>query len=195
MTRTAPDHAGSDMSRPVASHQTVRLSAGGHSHAGAGMCVMELASVLAGEAFNAYPESVCPVTAMFLRYYNDLLDDRRRQELIPYAAHIVGTRADSRTEARRARMCRRWVARIARPGLRHRPVWTLLGLRRGQRNDAAAAYAALVAAASPDYHDPALRLLDRLIAKPASAKSRDTRGSTTSPPMSRTRVPSARVLR
>jgi hypothetical protein len=183
------------MSRPVASHQTVRLSAGGHADAGAGMCVMELASVLAGEAFSPYPESVCPVIAIFLRYYNDLLDDGRRQELIPYAAHVVGTRADSQTEARRARACRRWVARIARPGLRHRPVWTLLGLRRGQRNNAAAAYAALVAAASPDYHEPALRLLDRLIAKPASPKSRDTGGWATSPPMSRSRVPGAWMCR
>lgn len=147
------------------SHQTVRLSAGGHSHAGAGMCVMELASVLAGEPFSAQPASVCPVIATFMRYYNDLIDDRRRQALIPYAAHVVGTRVDADTEARRARVCRRWVTSVARPGLRHRPFWTMLGFRRAERNAAAAAYAALVASASPDYHDRALRLLDELIAR------------------------------
>jgi hypothetical protein len=186
------------MTRPAVCHQTVRLSAGGHSHAGAGMCVMELASVLAGEAFNAYSESVCPVIAMFLRYYNDLLDDRPRQELIPYAAHVVGTRVDTRTEAERARMCRRWVVRVARPGIRRRPFWTQLGLRRSQRHAAAAAYAALVAAASPGNHPRALELLDALIWGPASPQPRRvdrTPVHARASQISRARVPAAGVWR
>jgi len=181
--------------RQLVSHQTVRLTVGGHSRASAGMCVMELASVLAGEAFGSQPESVCPVIAMFLRYYNDLVDDRRRQALIPYAAHVVGTRADRATQARRARMCRRWVAQVARPGLRHRPFWTLLGLRRSRRNDAAAAYAGLVAASSAGYHEPALALLDQLIGKRVPSQPGQSRGWTASAPISRSRIPSAWVWR
>jgi len=186
------------VTRPAVSHQTVRLSAGGHSHAAAGMCVMELSSVLAGEAFGDSPRAVCPVIAMFLRYYNDLLDDRRRQQLIPYAAHVVGTRADARTEARRARLCRRWVLSVARPGFRRRPFWTMLGLRRSQRHDAAAAYAALVAAASPDYHARALELLDSLIWGPASpqpCRADATSVHDAATQIYRSRVPAAWVWR
>lgn len=164
----------------VISHQTVRLSTGSHSHAASGMCAVELASVLAGEPFSAFPESVCPVIAMFVRYYNDLLDDRRRQELLPYAAHIVGSRGTPRDEARRARLCRRWVTTVARPGLRRRTFWTQLNLRRARRNNAAAAYAALVAAAVPDrFHSDALQLLDDLLAITRAAGARRADGERT----------------
>ena len=66
---------------PVVSHQTVRLSPGRHGRPEDGVCVMELASMLAGERFSDRPRSVCPVIAAFLRSYNDQVDDRRRQDL------------------------------------------------------------------------------------------------------------------
>jgi hypothetical protein len=91
-----------------ASHQTVRLSQGKHRDPDHGACVMELASMLAGEPFSDRPRCVDPVIAAFLRTYNDGIDDRRRQDLYPLAAEAVGTRAVSGVQAERARMCLRW---------------------------------------------------------------------------------------
>ena len=150
------------------SHQTVRLGAGDHPHPGAGMCVLELASVLAGDEFSAYPASVCPVIAAFLRCYNDLVDDPRRQDLIHCAAAVVGSRATQEVERRRARLCRGWVVEVARPGPWAHPAWTLLRLRRAERDIGAATYAAFVAVegAHPgERHEAALRLVRRLLAE------------------------------
>ena len=151
--------------REQVTHQTVRLEAGGHPSPHQGMCVLELASVLAGDKFGAYPPSVCPIIATFLRCYNDELDDHRRQDLIPYAAVAVGSRASRPVERRRARACRRWVVEVAQPGFWHRPFWTLFARRRRDRNQAAAIYAALVAL-DGDYpgqrHSAALELISRL---------------------------------
>jgi hypothetical protein len=148
------------------SHQTVRLGGGDHPDPASGMCVLELASVLAGHEFDAYPASVCPVIAAFLRCYNDLVDAVRRQDLIPYAAAVVGTRADKRTEARRARLCRRWVVEVARPGWLSHPWWTLLAFRSWHRHEAAALYAAFVALEDLDNrHRTALELVDRLVGR------------------------------
>ena len=54
-------------------HQTVRITKGRQSSPAHGTCVIELASMLAGERFSDHPQSVCPVIAGFLRAYNDLL--------------------------------------------------------------------------------------------------------------------------
>src|ERR687894_3251435 len=91
-----------------ASHQTVRLSQGKHRGPDHGACVMELASMLAGEPFSDRPRCVDPVIAGFLRTYNDGIDDRRRQDLYPLAADVVGTRAVTSVQSERARLCLRW---------------------------------------------------------------------------------------
>jgi hypothetical protein len=51
----------------VVSHQTVKLSRGRHVSPASGMCVMELASVLAGERFSDHPQAVCPVIGALMR--------------------------------------------------------------------------------------------------------------------------------
>src|SRR5437764_8209329 len=89
----------------MASHQTVRLSAGRHRSASAGACVMELASMLAHEPFSDRPESASPVIAALLRTYNDGLSDERRQDLYPLASLIVGTARSRRVEQERASRC------------------------------------------------------------------------------------------
>lgn len=94
-------------------HQTIRLSRGKHSSKEHGACVMELASMLAGEPFSDHPESVCPVIAAVLRAYNDWVDDDRRQELYGYAAKVVGSRSSTRIERARAKQMINWIA--ARP--------------------------------------------------------------------------------
>jgi hypothetical protein len=79
-------------------HQTIRLSSGKHSSPEKGACVVELASMLAGEPFSDHPRSVCPVIAALLRRCNDYLDDHRRQDLYPYAAKVVGSRGTPKLE-------------------------------------------------------------------------------------------------
>lgn len=102
-------------SRPPVSHQTVKLVRGKHSSPEDGVCVMELASMLAGEEFTDRPSAVSPVIGSFLRAYNDRVDDRWRQDLYPYAAKVVGTRRTIEIEHERAQMCREW-ARQTRAG-------------------------------------------------------------------------------
>jgi hypothetical protein len=87
------------------SHQTVRLTAGRHTGPDAGACVMELASMLAGEPFSDHPRSVCPAIATFLRHYNDRVDTDRRQDLYEIAALVVGTAGGRRLARRRRRAC------------------------------------------------------------------------------------------
>jgi hypothetical protein len=83
------------------SHQTVRLTKGRHTSPAHGVCVMELASMLAGEAFSDHPSSVSRSISAFMRTYNDLLDDERRQDLYSYAAKIIGTRGCENVEVAR----------------------------------------------------------------------------------------------
>ena len=91
------------MSTPT-SHQNVQLRRGRHVSPDDGACVMELASMLAGEPFSDRPRSVCPVVASYLRSLNDMLDDGERQLLYPYAAAAVGSAGDD--DARRLRLAR-----------------------------------------------------------------------------------------
>jgi hypothetical protein len=99
------------------SHQNVRLGPGRHPRPGQVVCVLELASILAGERFGDRPVSVCPVIGAILRAYNDNVDDRRRQDLYRFAADAVDTRRDYRVQRRRADAALAWaVARYARRG-------------------------------------------------------------------------------
>lgn len=77
---------------PVPSHQTVRLSRGRHSSPESGACVMELASMPAGEPFSDHPRCASRTVAAFLRCYNDSLNDKRRRQLYVYAAKGRGER-------------------------------------------------------------------------------------------------------
>ena len=90
------------------SHQTIRLDRGKHASPEEGACVMELASMLGGEHFSDRPRTVCPIVAGFLRGYNDLVDDDRRQELYGYASAVVGSSGDRMVRWRRRRILRRW---------------------------------------------------------------------------------------
>lgn len=93
---------------PPISHQTIKLSRGRHSSPEHGACVMELASMLAGEGFTDHPRSVSRPIASFLRGYNDLLDDRRRADLYRYAAQTVGTAGSPALEEARVARLLRW---------------------------------------------------------------------------------------
>ena len=94
------------------SHQNVALRRGRHSSPREGACVVELASMLAGEPFSDHPRSVCPVLGSYMRTLNDGLDDEARQELYRYAAEIVGSRDRRRVRWARMRACARWSRQI-----------------------------------------------------------------------------------
>ena len=93
---------------PFVNYQTIKLSKGKHSSPEDGACVIELASMLAGESFSDDPASVCPVIASFLRAYNDSVGDERRQDLYAYAAKIVGSRASVEVQSARAERLAAW---------------------------------------------------------------------------------------
>src|SRR5579863_8089158 len=96
------------------SYQTIKLSKGKHSSPDDGACVMELASMLAGEPFTDHPASVCPVIGSFLRSYNDSIDDHRRQSLYAYASKVVGSRGSQLTQQARAERLAEWAEEMQR---------------------------------------------------------------------------------
>ena len=157
---------------PPISHQTIKLSRGRHSSPEHGACVMELASMLAGESFSDHPRSVSRPIASFLRGYNDLLDDRRRADLYRYAAQTVGTAGSTEVEeARAARLlafgdeC--WRGRAARSPLER------MRLRRAHRErssdpEPAGTYAVhAIGKVTDETHAAALMLVDSLVAMAA----------------------------
>jgi hypothetical protein len=97
---------------PPVSHQTIKLSSGKHSTPHEGACVMELASMLAGEPFGDHPASVCPVIGSLLRAYNDSVDDATRQDLYEYAAKVVGSRAGAGVQRIRAERVAAWSSEV-----------------------------------------------------------------------------------
>jgi hypothetical protein len=139
------------------SYQTVRLARGRHSSPHAGVCVMELASMLAHEPFSDRARSVSPTIGAFLRTYNDGVDDVRRQDLYPVAASIVGTAASRAVERERVNRC---LAFAQQRGARLAGRRAALGLAVPEAAGAWAARTALHAGA----HDEALSLVDELVA-------------------------------
>jgi hypothetical protein len=97
------------------------------------MCVMELASMLAGERFSDHPRAVCPTISALLRAYNDALGERERQELYRFASEAVGTREGYEVQEWRARFALAW-ARSRMYGRRRR--WAFLIKREGLPSDA-----------------------------------------------------------
>jgi hypothetical protein len=96
----------------LVSYQTITLSKGKHDSPQDGVCVMELASMLADEPFSDHPQSVCPVIGAFLRAYNDRIDDGRRQDLYSYAAKVVGSRASANVQHARAERVSAWALEL-----------------------------------------------------------------------------------
>jgi hypothetical protein len=149
---------------------------GQHASPESGVCVMELASMLAGEPFSDHPQSVCPVIASFMRTYNDGLDDGSRQELYGLAADVVGTRSTRAVEQLRGEIALDW-AEKRRPELRRGlrrllPPSAFATLTGGDAGTRAARIACrLVAGKRPGAHEEVLALLETLIdvRAPASA--------------------------
>ncbi len=152
----------------LATYQTVRLSKGKHISPEDGACVMELASMLAGEPFSDHPACACPVIGSFLRAYNDSLDDGRRQDLYAYASKIVGSRSTGAVQRARAERLADWelelrrrraLRRLLPEGLRD------IGLRRRHALDAVGTHAVhAIRRPTRATHAEALALIDELLA-------------------------------
>ena len=87
---------------------TVRLDPGAHRSPRDGVCLMELASLMAAERFSDRPRCVCVVIAAFLRDWNDRSGYAHRQRLRPYARRVVGSRAPRSVTRRRRDVCLIW---------------------------------------------------------------------------------------
>jgi hypothetical protein len=172
------------------SHQTIRIDRGKHAAPEEGACVMELASMLCGEHFSDRPRSVCPVVAGFLRGYNDLVDDDRRQELYRYASEVVGSAGDRMLRWRRRRMLRRWARAVAE---RRSPALAMrTGFRFGSGDEIGGHVGHLVASArsrqdADALHREVLELVDAMLAlgrepEPRPARSRTSTRSEPSRP-------------
>ncbi|HEY2769863.1 MAG TPA: hypothetical protein VGI87_04815 [Solirubrobacteraceae bacterium] len=157
-----------------ATYQTIKLGKGKHSSPDDGACVMELASMLAGEAFTDHPECVCPAIGSFLRAYNDSVDDARRQDLYEYAARVVGSRRGPDVAQARADRLLAWGGELQPRRLTRllpAPLRTLASARRPPA-DAAGTHAVHAIRKHTDAtHAAALALIDELLAIGPSAPS------------------------
>jgi hypothetical protein len=151
---------------------SLRLEHGAHDSPEQGVCVVEMASLIAGEEFSDRPDCVCEVIAAFLRSWNDRLGYSDRQRLAPYASRVVGTRAGKAVTRARRDACLDWAgANLDRGGLERfsallgarSRIALLSGLRPALRlNEGAGEYAARLAFGRRD-SDAAFELLDRLL--------------------------------
>jgi hypothetical protein len=140
----------------------MRLARGRHRSPDEGACVMELASMLAGERFTDKPRCVDPVLAAFLRSFNDRLDHVDRQRLLPYASRAVGTRAGRARRRERVELCLEFAGLRSHTLARVR-FGFLLGLRWAFRLRCGSAEHAARCAIAEDRVEAGFALLDRLI--------------------------------
>jgi hypothetical protein len=87
---------------------SLRLDPGSHASPRDGVCLLELASMIAEEPFSDRPRCVCVVISAFLRSWNDRSSHAERQQLRPYARRVVGSRARRSVTRRRRDICLTW---------------------------------------------------------------------------------------
>ena len=168
---------------------SVRLDPGAHRSPSHGVCLLELASLMAREKFSDRPRCVCVVIAAFLRDWNDRSGYAQRQRLRPYARRVIGSRAGRSVTHRRRDVCLiwagadlsgNWVSRAFRRTAMRLRILAILGIRPALRlNEGAGQLAARVVfsrydsrdGTEPDRHTAR----DRLGARARSCVGRDGR--------------------
>jgi hypothetical protein len=95
------------------------LKSGAHKSPEDGMCIMEAAAFVAGEAFSDKPACACPIIAIVCRPFNDrIADDARRTAMLkPLVDRLVGSKSTPAVELRRVWMFFDFLARVALPML------------------------------------------------------------------------------
>jgi hypothetical protein len=93
---------------------TIHLNRGNHNNREQGVCVAEAVAWFAGEPHSDHPACMSPVLGVFVRSWNDTLDDTTRQRLIPFIPRLVGTANDGGDQTR-VWMLVDWLARVYAP--------------------------------------------------------------------------------
>jgi hypothetical protein len=150
-----------------------RLEPGSHASPHNGVCIVELASVIGGEPFSDHPDCVCQVIAAFLRSWNDRSSHSQRQQLLPYADRVVGSRAGGRITRRRRDVCLTWagadltgnrLSRVMRRLAMRARMLVLCGVRPALRLNEGAGELAARAVFARYGSGAALQLVDTLLA-------------------------------
>jgi hypothetical protein len=151
---------------------SVRLDPGAHRSPRDGVCLMELASLMAEEKFSDRPRCACVVIAAFLRDWNDRSGYAHRQRLRPYARRVIGSRASRGVTHRRRDVCLiwagadlsgNWASRAMRRLAMRARILAILGIRPALRlNEGAGQLAARVVFARYDARK-GLSLVDTLL--------------------------------
>ena len=111
------------------------LSPGRHRRRRHGVCLMELTSIVAGEAFSDHPRCTDPALAAVARAVNDYSSDAARQRLAVLAADLsAARRVDPGTGYAVARRCLLTALPYADEGRRRVLAVGLLGLDRAARD-------------------------------------------------------------
>jgi hypothetical protein len=150
-----------------ATFQTIKLGKGKHGSPDDGACVMELASMLAGEPFTDHPDCVCPAIGSFLRAYNDSIDEARRHDLYEYAARVVCSRRNPDVERARADRLLAWATELQPRRLTRllpAPLRTFTSQRRPPADAAGTHAVHAIRKHTDDTHAAALALVDELLA-------------------------------
>ena len=115
--------------------------------------------MLADEPFSDRPAGASPVIAALLRTYNDGLDDRRRQDLYPLAALVVGSLRGRAVEDERVSRCLAFARELGRglPSGR-----ATIGLATAEASGSLAALAALATGPTREVHERTLALAREL---------------------------------
>lgn len=101
----------------IESPNPVPLGPGRHASPTDGACLMELASLLAGEPWSDHPACVHPVLAAVARVVNDKVGVEGRDRLAPLVPVMIGTAtADAGSSARVVLLCTS--AALAQAGVR-----------------------------------------------------------------------------
>ncbi|MDD7937995.1 hypothetical protein PHK61_06135 [Actinomycetospora lutea] len=153
----------------------VQLDPGSHDDPGAGRCLMEHVSVLAGEPFRAWPRCTHPAVAALATQVNDRCSPQGRAALLGRAEalaraasddpaltwRLVGLTAEAtlvirpyergatRRLARARRWRRLWGTALPRPLARRLPRWALVSCGLAALDELVAAVHGLVAVAGP----------------------------------------------
>ncbi len=151
---------------------SVRLDPGAHRSPRDGVCLLELASLMAGERFSDRPRCACVVIAAFLRDWNDRSGYAQRQHLRPYARRVIRSRTRRSGTHRRRDVCLiwagadlsgNWVNRALRRIAMRLRILAILGIRPALRlNEGAGQLAARVVFSQYD-SETGLMLVDELL--------------------------------
>lgn len=101
----------------------ITLMRGGHRRPADGLCAMEAAALFAGEPHSDAPDCACSAIGKYVIPVNDALSDEGRQSLKPFLLRIIGSRAGTEVEHKRARyLAWQAITKFAPPAL-HAEGW------------------------------------------------------------------------